>query len=105
MIWACFVGDKLGPIVFFSSTVNQDAYIEGLRQYLDPFVEALAADGKVNLEFEQDNARPHMAKRTCEFLEALARKQGLTIMDWPANSPDLSPIKNLWAHLQLKLRR
>ena len=66
---------------------------------------ALATDGKTNLEFQQDNARPHTAKRTLEFLQAFARNYGLTIMDWPANSPNLSPIENLWAHLKLELHR
>jgi transposase len=105
MIWACFVGDKLGPIVFLSGSVNQDVYMELLCTDFEPFLEALAVDGVTNLEFEQDNAHPHVAKRTRKFLEALAQKHGLTIMDWPANSPDLSPIENLWAHLQLELRR
>ena len=104
MIWACFVGNKLGPIVFISGSINQDVYMELLRTEFDPFLNALAADGQTNLEFQQDNARPHSAKRTLEFLEALARKHGLTIMDWPANSPDLSPIENLWAHIKHELR-
>jgi len=71
----------------------------------NPFLEALAADTQTTYEFEQDNAHPHMSKRTHKFFEALARKHGLTIMDWPANLPDLSPIKDLWAHLKYELRR
>ena len=81
LIWGCFVGDKLGPIVFFPGTVNQDVYMEMLQTEFEPFLEALATDGITNLEFEQDNASPHVAIRTCKFLEALARKHGLTIMD------------------------
>src|SRR5579859_3590933 len=103
MIWACFVGDKLGPIAFISGSVTQDAYISLLQQYLDPFVEALGADGETNVEFQQDNARPHTAQKTRGFLEALARKHVLTLMDWLANSPNLSPIENLWVHLKHKL--
>ena len=81
MIWACFVGNKLGPIVFLLGSVNQDVYMELLYTDFELFLEALAVNGVTNLEFEQDNARPHIAKRTCIFLEALAQKHKLTIMD------------------------
>lgn len=81
MIWACFVGNTLGPIVFISDSINQDAYMGLLQAEVDPFLNALAADGHTNLEFQQDNTRPHTAKRTHEFLQAFARKHGLTIID------------------------
>ena len=86
--------------LYFQGTVNKDVYMDLLQTEFKPFLDALAADGVTNLEFEQDNAHPHAAKRTHKFLEALASKPGLTIMDWPANSPDLSPMENLWAHLK-----
>ena len=105
MIWACFLGDKLGPIVFISGSVNQDVYIELLRMDFEPFVEALAANGETNLEFQHDNASSHTAKKTAEFLKVLVRRHGLTLMDRPVNSPDLSPIENLGAHLKLELRQ
>src|SRR5579859_6054225 len=92
MIWACFLGDKLGPIVLISGSVNQDVYIELLRMDFEPFVEALAANGETNLEFQHDNASSHTAKKTAEFLKVLVRRHGLTLMDRPVNSPDLSPI-------------
>src|SRR5579859_7057917 len=62
MIWACFVGNMLGPIVFISDSINKDVYTELLRPEFDPFLNALAQDGQTNLEFQQDNARPHTAK-------------------------------------------
>jgi len=64
-----------------------------LQQEFDPFIEALKADGETNLEFQQDNARPHIARRTTEFLEALASKHGLTI------------IQNIWSYLKHELRQ
>ena len=95
--------NKLSPIVFVNSTENQDVYMEILQESFVPFIEALNADGHKDLEFQQDNARPHTAKRTKELLENIAEKYELKIMDWLANSPDLNPIEHLWAHIKLKL--
>ena len=88
MIWGCFVGNKPGPIAFVSGTVNKDAYIDILTNTLLPFINALAADGLTNIVFQQDNASPHTAKRTKEFLNAAARTHGL--LSWPG--PGIRPI-------------
>jgi len=61
MIWACFAGDRLGPIVFISGSVNQDVYMEMLRTEFDPYFKALATDTQTTYTFQQDNVRPHTA--------------------------------------------
>jgi len=105
MIWACFLADKLGPIVFVEGGIKQDVYIGMLDQYFVPFLHALNADGQTNLEFQQDNASAHTAKRTKEWLRAMAEQNNLRLMEWPPNSPDMNPLENLWAHMKLELHR
>lgn len=47
----------------------------------------------------QDNAPPHRAVKTKEGLE----EQSFSTIDWPALSPDLNPIENVWGLLVQKV--
>ena len=105
MIWGCFAGDKLGPIVFIDGDVNTDSYINVLRDHLFPFVDLLIANGLTDAIFQQDNARPHVSKRTLAFLNTSMLEHGFKLMNWPPNSPDMNPIENLWSHLEHHLHR
>jgi len=77
LIWGCFVGNKLGPIVYLPGTVTQDIYMKVLRTEFKPFLNVLAEDRVTNLEFQQDNATPHVATRTREYLKSLVKNTDL----------------------------
>jgi len=64
MIWRCFVGNKLGPIVFIDENINAAVYTQILDQNLLQYITALAGEDIHDIVFQQDNARPHIAKVT-----------------------------------------
>ena len=50
--------------------------------------------------FQHDNAHPHTARHTQNIL----RINNVNVLQWPARSPDLSPIEHLQDHLGRQVR-
>ncbi|GFW24979.1 transposable element Tcb1 transposase [Trichonephila clavipes] len=51
--------------------------------------------------FQQDNARPHVAR----IVQRLFVNNQIELLPWPARSPDLSPIENMWSMVTQQLTR
>ncbi len=76
-------------------------YIEILQQQLVPNIWTLFEHQNLRFIFQQDGAPAHQAKATKEYLST----QQFQVLQWPADSPNLSPIENAWAIVDAKLRK
>ena len=50
--------------------------------------------------FQHDNARPHSARATVDFLA----NHNVTVLPWPSKSPYWNPIEHLWDDLDWRVR-
>ncbi len=88
----------VGPLCFLKSTVNAAIYQDILEHFMLPSADKLYGDA--DFIFQQESAPAHTAKGTKSWFN----DHGVTVLDWPTNSPDLNPIENLWGIVKRKMR-
>ncbi|CAH1991692.1 unnamed protein product [Acanthoscelides obtectus] len=88
MVWGAIAYSSRSPLIFIRRNMNAQRYIhEVLEPHLLPYLDTLA-----DPTFQQDNARPHVARVTIDFFQ----HNDVTLLPWPPRSPDLSPIEHVW---------
>ncbi len=90
MIWAAMSSAGVGPLCFLKSTVNAAIHHDIIKHFMLPSADKLYGDA--DFIFQQDLAPAHSAKGTKSWFN----DHGVTVLDWPANSPDLNPKENLY---------
>ena len=99
MVWGGVVGLNRTPLVRLNGRLRSGDYID---QILEEYVVPLFHHGVVPVDiFMHDNAPPHRANVTKQFLV----DENVPTMDWPAVSPDMNPIENVWSHMKRQLKK
>ncbi len=97
MIWGAMSSAGVGLLCFLKINVTAPVYQDILEHFMLPSADQLFKDA--DFIFQQDLAPVHTAKSTTSWLN----DHGVSVLDWPANSPDLNPIENIWGIVKRKM--
>ena len=107
-VWTGIVGGHVVGPFFLDETLTGDRYLQLLETYIIPAIATLFPEENGGIDnrivFQQDGAPPHSAARVREYLNIVFRNRWIGRrgpMEWPARSPDLSPLDFfLWGHVK-----
>ena len=96
MTWAAISATKGLVLVRINAKIDGATYCEMLAKDFFDNVNLILPP---NLIFQQDNATPHVCRLTKVFLE----NRNVEVLLWPPQSPDLSPIEDVWGIMSEKV--
>lgn len=95
-IWGAFSWYGVSPLYLINGNMDQTQYREILENQMLPHA---TQNMPLGWKMQHDNDPKHTSKSVKKWLT----DNGVRVLKWPAMSPDISPLENLWCEVKKRL--